>query len=338
MAMRLSLTVGLLALVVVASGQSAAERLRQAEKAKKTLSYSAKVQTTSAGQGARSTVQATVYQKGPLSRILYLLPGGKQRIVLDDGKNLYELDATTKTAIKASPTQEPSRIETLLANYEVTITGSATIAGRACDVIYVRGKRPGSPSRRLWVDRETSLILRSDSFDASGRLTAQTVYSSVDYRAALAPDLFRVPQGWKVREVASDAARHYTREEISREVGFRVPVPSYMTPGFVFDGYHLSRCSGGVPYCLARYVDGLGSVSIISRHEVCPQCGRTAAGGAGQGRGQQHRYGQGKGRGLCGSPMRASATTAVVTKNGVTSLVLGDLPKSELDRIAAGLK
>jgi negative regulator of sigma E activity len=283
-------------------------------------------------------VQATVYQKGPLSRILYVLPGGKQRIVLDDGKHLYELDATTKTAIKASPTREPSRIETLLANYDVTITGKATVAGRECDVISVRSKRAGSPSRKVWVDRETALILRSDSHDASGRLTAQTVYSSVDYQAKLAPDLFRVPQGWTVREVASDTTRHYTRDEISRRVGFRVPAPTYMPRGFVFDGYHLSQCSGGVPYCLARYVDGLASVSIISRHEVCPQCGRTATGSGAQGRGQQHRYGQGKGRGLCGSPMRTSANAAVVTKDGVTSLVLGDLPKSELDRIAAGLK
>lgn len=335
--MRLSLViVGLLALVAAAMGQSAAGRLRQAEKAKDTLTYSARVNTVSTVKGVRTSVQAAVYQKGRLSRILYLLPGGKQRIVLDDGKCLYELDATTKTAIKASPTREPSRIETLLANYTATITGRATIAGRTCDVIVVSGKRAGSPSRRVWVDRETALILRSDSYDASGRLVAQTVFTTVDYQAKLAPDLFRVPQGWTVREIASDETRHYTRDEISRKLGFRVPVPTYMAPGFVFDGYHLSRCSGGVAYCLARYVDGLGSVSIVSRHEVCPKCGRTAS--SSQGRGQQHRYGQGKGRGTCGSPMRASATTAVVTKGGVTSLVLGDLPKAELDRIAAGLK
>ena len=334
--MRVSLTVAMLALVAFASGQSAVERLRQSEKAKSTLSYQARVETVNPGQGTRGKVQATVYQKGPLSRISYMLPGGKQRILLDDGKNVYELDATTKTVIKSSPTKEPSRIETLLANYEVTITGTATVAGRVCDVIWVRGKRAGSPSRRVWVDRETALVLRSDSFDATGRLTAQTAFSSVDYDAKLAPELFRVPQGWTVREVAWDAGRHYSHEEISRVVGFRVPVAGYMPSGFVLDGYHLSRCAGGVPYCLARYVDGLASVSIISRHEVCPKCGKSAGGG--QGRGRQHRYGQGSGKGLCGSPMRASATTAVLTKNGVTSLVVGDLSKSELERIAAGLK
>jgi outer membrane lipoprotein-sorting protein len=332
MALRRSLALGFCAALAstVIAQQTAVERLLAAERAKTTLTVSATVRTAVISQDREVAARARTYQAGPKFRAEYLSGASAGRVVIDDGQRLYQIDTRLKTVLRSDAFHEPTRENLLLKNYTARFAGTAEVAGRKCDIVVVSSSRPGTPSRKVWIDKATALILRNEQYDHTGTLSSVTVYESLDLTPKLDPSLFRPPSGWKVTEVTTGAHKHYSRQEMAKLVGFEVAVPSYVPAGFVLDGYHLGECRGGVPYEHTRYVDGLNSFSIIQRLDVCPKCG---AGASGRGRGR----GAGRGR-QCDLPMTPSDTRSVVLVGDVRMMVMGDLPKAELDRIAASLR
>jgi hypothetical protein len=103
--------------------------------------------------------------------------------------SLIEVEETATS--RAQRTFEPDRVgsaataglseqvlELVARNYVVSLEGVEEVIGRGADVVAVR--RPdGTPVQRLWIDRDSRLVLRRKFFDSAGRLVRQTAFVSL---------------------------------------------------------------------------------------------------------------------------------------------------------------
>ncbi len=91
-----------------------------------------------------------------------------------------------------------SQMVTLLAeNYQVTMAGRGQVAGRPAQELVLR-HRDGLLAARFWLDTETKLPLRRETYDDSARMVSQDVFVSLRLgspAAAAAPRSAAVPGG-----------------------------------------------------------------------------------------------------------------------------------------------
>lgn len=150
------------------------------------------------------------------------------------------------------PGQHWSVSATLVNHYEFLDLGEARVAGRASRMVGVRPLDANRYGYRLWVDRDTHLLLRADVIDASGETVERSAFTRIDIPAtaadgALAPTLRGEVLTWHVTELD----RGIARESIWQ--------PTALPAGFVFDGAR-SRADGVEQQV---FTDGLAMVSIF---------------------------------------------------------------------------
>lgn len=107
------------------------------------------------------------------------------------------------------------------------LIGRDTCLGREALVLAQRGPRGGA--HRMWVDTTLPLLLRGEGPGPGARRIL-----SLDVSRGCAPDVFAVPQGWKVEH---PPAPRTAREEASavalaQAVGFRIPQATWLPEGF----------------------------------------------------------------------------------------------------------
>jgi len=224
-------------------------------------------------------------------------------------------------------------------HYRAHIIGQATVAGRPATRLALRRRDGGGLD--LWLDREYSLPLRTVVILPGGKAVSDTQYESIEY--GVTPPSEQTPpagqQGAAMAIEPTDAAG------MQRALGFTPLQPRYVPAGFRPQGTYLHRMHGGRRLAgEMRYTDGLGSLSILQREArgEALQRGRGPEGrGGGMGKGHGPPEGQGKGGGV---PRRferglGPAGDVVVTREGdVDIMVMGDLPRDELERVAAGME
>lgn len=304
--------------------------LRKAYAAEKTIAYSAVVEVRTAG-GTTATLK--VWSSLGRKRMEYLSEPARGRVLIDNGRALYWLNEPEKTAVWTSAPEGSERIDLIFRNYKVTAEGVEKVAGRKAFLIRVVPKRPPGPSKRLWIDRETKLILRSESFASNGTLKTASRMISITLKPKLSEDLFRVPEGWRIQQPPTDEQIRWTASELSKRLGIAVSEPGYLPPGFVLEGMYLVRM-GMMRWEAAhiRYVDGLNSLSVFQR---------PLRQGPGQGRG---RWGGWRWRGGRGADteQEVQAVGGVgrlirVVRPGKMYVVVADLPEKELRKVADSL-
>lgn len=337
--MRATILVGMAAMtlaVCVASeigaptpAASPAERLRAAQSAEDRLTLRATLNTATFSQQSSVSSQVVVCRKPGCCRWEYQSPALKGLAMIEKGDTVIRLDPAQKTASAACSHREPGRFDLLLKNYTVTQERTEPIIGRAADVLVIKHREAGSPAKKVWVDRATNLILRTEYYDSDGKLATLTFYTDIEWNPPLADSLFEILDGWKKVAVEDDPGKHWDREGLSREVAFNVCEPAYLPAGFAVDGFHLYHCRCGVASAHLRYVDGLNSVSVFERFTQCP----------GRGRGRGFGWGKGRGGGRNCQLLASQPGRMLVRQVGDLSFILiGDLPETELSKIADSVK
>jgi outer membrane lipoprotein-sorting protein len=297
-------------------------------------------QTTTVYTGSRPvTTQVQVaYSRPCLSRIVFLSPPLKGVTVLDDGELTVRLDplramvlvGTSATAASGAPTggsslvaseqaeqeREKKRLLLLEQNYRAIFTGAEKVAGRIADRVELRPRHPGNPWKRLWIDRQTAVILASEDYDGQSRRTRASRVEQIEFRReppnALrpSPSLVHVARP----EPATETEIH-PRDQISQAVGFEVLQPRYVPPGYRWEASYLysCQCGCGLPSARLQYVDGLNSISVL-------QCGHRCA----------HESD-------CGfRPLPQGSAVRVIAGDN-TVVVTGELDRRELVKMARSL-
>jgi sigma-E factor negative regulatory protein RseB len=236
-----------------------------------------------------------VYQQGAevrMSRIVHVFDGkvSHERLQPMDGRPLEfirradevkclipesrRVVVERKARADAFPALSSTASADLLQNYSVRVVGRERVGGFDCQVLEIQPRQGDRYGYRLWVDRASGLLLRSQTLNERGEVLEQMAFAEVRIggidRDQLKPSWST--EGWKVDEAV------HTPVSL-REHGWRVVPPSGFKPV-----YSVRRPMANGDALQAVFSDGLASLSIFiepasatARDEPMPQSGPTNA-------------------------------------------------------------
>ncbi|HET7266168.1 MAG TPA: polysaccharide deacetylase family protein [bacterium] len=313
-----------------ATGQTEPIRwLQEAALAPRRVSYSGTKTVTVWAQTVRASEVRIYHQAPDRTRLDYLAAGDQpERIVVINGGRQTEFVPGRGRYIEgqAPQTDEDALIRQFLpqlaANYDVRFAGAERVAGRPARIVDIQGRLPGRPRFTLWLDVETRLILRLESYGPAGALRETSAFLSVQLNPVLSAGLFIVspPAGAHVQTRPSQAAPRagLTIEEISRRVGFIPQLPAYLPPGYQFIRSNVATIQG-TPTATFVFSDGVATIRLFESRGA-------QMGGAG---GQPVRIGPFEGT----VQARGLATVVHWNANGISMTLVGDVASVELVRV-----
>jgi len=216
-----------------------------------------------------------VYQQGSevrMSRIVHVFDGkvSHERLQPMDGRprefirNADEVKCLIpeakrvvierKTRAESFPGLAATATAELLQHYAVKVAGRERVGGFDCQVLEIQPRQGDRYGYRLWVDRATGLLLRSQTLNDRGDVLEQMAFADVRIggvdREQLRPSW--PTEGWKVDEAAH-------RPVDLKEQGWRLAPPSGFKPLFAVR----RPMSSGPAALQAVYSDGLASLSVF---------------------------------------------------------------------------
>lgn len=312
----------------VRAGSPAVEQaLERALAADATQTYRGTMLLFTWATGTGEATVVTVNHRAPgQSRLEYLNPRREPYlVVVDDGVHHWEYHPGGRTAsVEASP-EIPEvgsgSLDLLRHNYNLQDGGQGDLAGRATDIVELVARGCRLPNQRLWIDRQTGVVLRTEQYRADGSLSSLSVFTSFEPVKSLPDDLFRlrVPEGVRVRSDFGPAA---PLRDLSATSGIAVRLPAGLPTGFVYAGATISQEDEGRIVHL-RFTDGLGVISLFER-EARPFARYRLSGS----KPVELKAGRGWLSEECGSYVLNW------TSGGINFTLIGELPAETLTRLA----
>lgn len=208
-------------------------------------------------------------EQGEQERLIALDGSGREVVRNDDRVACIMPDAQSvvvesKRPRKQFPPAFPMRIDNLTAIYRFRLAGEQQVAGRTTQRIDIQPRDAYRYGHRLWIDRETGLLLKTHLVDEQGQPVEQFMFTRIRF-------LEQVPDAWL--QPAVDASR-FTRYEARRDAPLEMDNPpdviiGWMPPGFHEDMQRMQRLpASSHPVEHLVYSDGLASVSVFLEEEV----------------------------------------------------------------------
>jgi outer membrane lipoprotein-sorting protein len=273
------------------------------------------------GDGKTYRARVRTSQDGQV-RIEYLNHALAGVTIWDDGRRVYRYhprrETLTSSEVHRSADQEAGREQQLTRNYRIEKAGVEAVAGKAATVVELRPRSGGSLLRKLWIDPERAVILRTETRGPGSTLVSSSRYLRVEYLdagAGTAIPEFSPPPALIAKLGARrnpEGSTPRTPAELSKSVRFRIREPAWLPPGYALVGAFRTTCACRHPHAAARleYTDGLGAVSLFEcASEACSSTRNCFAADA-------------------DSPVVASDF-----QKGMYFLAVGDAPRAELQRL-----
>ena len=198
---------------------------------------------------------------------------------------------------------DADRVELAVKNYEVKDGGTDNVAGRSVYVFKFSPRKRGSPSQSIWVDKEYFLILRSETRNANGDLTAASAFTEIRFNSG------------DIKSSVFEISGREASNSPSGKLGFRVIKPSYVPKGYQLVDVN-SINIGNDPAAHLKYSNGLNTLSIFERK-----------GGAGPKEAQKFL-----------KLLPRGVRMRTFNHNGIAFTIIGDIDKRELDKIIKSIR
>jgi negative regulator of sigma E activity len=215
----------------------------------------------------------------------------------------------------------------LYANYRAVPASGEIVAGRPTTSLVMINKHTGERVARVWIDVETKLVLRKETFHADGSIATSSRFEELRYTDKIPDDIFstNVPEGYTEVTEADRGAPSLDLERVAREAGFNPAGPADLPEGFALVGASVESVNG-IKTVHFNYSDGLRTLSLFEN-----------ASGAGADFGAEKprsiKLGEDEGKSVEHGP-----TTLIAWKEKQLNLMLlGDLSRAELARIATSV-
>ena len=290
----------LIAPSTLSAADSAIEIVRKAQVADKYISYSGSkaIRVMVNGKSTVSTVKI-VHQRPDLTRKEFLSPSFcNGAILLDRGANKWKYDPQSKCWEQVN-WMRSNDIPRLSDNHILKLTGSEKVAGRDAYVITVTPKTGGSALYKVWVDKKSYLMLKSNSQNSTGAITSTSAFTSLAIQpSAFCASIFAVPPKAHKSECPSC-------------VNFTVRRPTYLPNGYQMIGQTRGIVEGRC-YAHLQYSNGMSVISLFER-----KSDRAAT--------------------PPGTPQKASSVMTWV-RDGVMYTLIADISKTEQRKIASSIK
>lgn len=184
---RLGLWLSLLLLTPAAAcaTDDARELLRQMSAASMGLNYRGTFVYLHNGQLEAMQVVHRATQEGEQERLIALT--GEAREVLRDKDKVTCIlpDSRAVMVDKSIPRQPfpaalPRNLDALTDTYEFQVLGEDRVSGRTARIVAIRPLDAFRYGYRLWLERDSRLLLKSDLVDGDGRAVEQTMFTALE--------------------------------------------------------------------------------------------------------------------------------------------------------------
>ncbi|HAM36316.1 MAG TPA: hypothetical protein DEB40_05630 [Elusimicrobia bacterium] len=284
------------------------------------------------GDARRLRMKTRFSPPGSYRREFLDASGKAVRLLVQDGKTEWIYDPAKRKAWQGEPCDPlykrfgpDEEVDRLDENYDVAISTGGRVAGRPVWLLELRSRRGSALARRLWVDRENFLVLRSEAYRSDGSLAEALRVTKLGLGKAQDSGLFRFspPAGTVV--VRREEPDYLALDE-AKSSGVEPRLPSWLPSGFVFESLDVMRRGRGhvIHY---RFSDGVQVVSLFQ----CPPRVRL---GLGKRRHERVKLATGKGtlaRAAEGNVLSWSAA-------GWRFILVGSLAEKTLERMAESVK
>lgn len=271
-----------------------------------------------------------VKHTGSLERIEYLNGPIKGTVLIstESRNHTYKPDVNlviiTHTA-KSVPHEKVFGL--ILKNYSTAGYRSGKVACRPVDLIRLSPKMKGNPSKKLWIDRKTGVVLKSEDYSSTGELRSRMEFTKISYTKQDAGLIQIPPAGFSAEWTKKEGAPDSSRAEIEKAVGMKINTPGYLPAGYIPDGMKVynCECNRGRKAAHIRYTNGLNNISVFETRNdhSCnyPNCGIDCPP-----------------KGKCKISDSHQAKVAIVSNKNRIIAVIADLPKQEIAKIAESVR
>jgi len=296
--------------------------LERRDKAPRHYNYiGVQMTTAQAPQDVLSLTQV-VHRKPSLTLIRYKAPEFLAgMVILDDGsQNLSYIPQRQRLIVTESffgPSQTAAsaqQLQRLKANYEIVQVGRETFSNRRCLVVEIRPRYPGNPKRKLWLDAATGLELKTERYNARGKLSMTTRFVEIAFPASIPDERVALPAPAQTLEKIDRMPVPLELKQCPQMAGFQALMPQYLPRGYTFLGASLLR-AGKRAIVHLKFSDGMNTISLFERL-------------SGDRRSHDRQHGRWPG---------LQAQIKEWTIGDLKLTLMSDLPEEELERIAGSV-
>lgn len=269
-----------------------------------------------------------VHKKPDKDRLEYVDGDLKGLVVVKDSGSVTIVDEGMQgrgTGMEGVPTATAAQAgELLKRNYRPKVVGREKIAGREADILSLRPRESQGESKRLWIDGDTKVTLKTQTYDAAGDMVGESEFEDIRFVDDIQDSVFIAVTGYGSEAV--ETSHPQRRSVLEVKLGFPILEPEYLPPGYVFDRSFLYTCpcGCGMHSALLSYTDGANRVSIFETNVVHEDAAASFCGSDDPER--RHRISG------YGSGFMASAV-----KDGIVCVVVGNVTKEALAKVADSL-
>ncbi|GAC1303849.1 MAG: hypothetical protein NVS2B3_06560 [Vulcanimicrobiaceae bacterium] len=255
-----------------ASAPDASTLLRQSVDAPRTISYIGQLETVRfSSNRAIATITKVEHRAPGSTRRWFVAPEALYGdYIVERGDATYQFDTkrgkviVSHSAAPENAVASAGSFDRVLANYRAVMEGSETIADRATVSIVLVNRYTGERALRVWLDRETHLVLKKEEYHANGSVASQTRFDALRYTAEIPEGIFStdVPAGYNRIAGPDVAMMDSDIDRVVAHAGFKPFEPQNLPQGFAITSGDV-RAVGGVKTLHLLYSDGLRSVSLF---------------------------------------------------------------------------
>ena len=257
------------------AGENAFDLLRASIEAPTHLSYSGQLQSIQFGHSKSvATVYKVDHRAPSLTRRWYIAPQSLYSdSIVTRGTESYNVDMHAKRIIESRNNAVDDQVALddnfglLTANYRATFGADESIAGRQTSEVILTNKYTGQIGMRVWVDKETKLVLEKQTYAPNGSITQESRFDQIQYTNNQPDGIFSVPAlaGFTQVKGLSHGAPSSDLASVIKAAGFNARGPKYLPDGFLPITGDVSDIKG-VRTLHILYSDGIRTLSLFENN------------------------------------------------------------------------
>lgn len=203
---------------------------------------------------------------GERERLVSLDSSGREVIRNADGVTCILPDRNAVVIEKSRrpsqfPPPFPDKIDHLLANYTFSLRGEEKVAGQWARQLVIKPKDNFRYGHRLWIDKQTGLLLKTHLINEQGHLVEQFMFTHIKY-------LKQVPKELLQPSIDSTKFERFESNDFQSKVKAVTPPVAWkvtkLPPGFKRDYQRRVKMpSNRLPSNQLVFSDGLASISVF---------------------------------------------------------------------------
>ncbi|MCE2399995.1 hypothetical protein J4G08_03810 [Candidatus Poribacteria bacterium] len=276
----LTLTISLLVANYLFADVATLKRIAEAER---DVAYiGLRLKTSSTSRGVRTMEEIVIHRTAEDAYRKVESVIGEQKSFVKENESDKKQDDKTKERDDRRRSREfrwarqgsqfsPKEIELIAQNYELELRRwGEKIAGYETDLLIIKPKNTGRPTKHIYFARKNSVILRGEDLDPSGVLREMFVYTRISF------DPKSVETKWKsLREKIKPEPRSYhpvSHAEAEKVLKKKPIKPQYLPPGFQLQSLYKHKIRSRNSIRL-KYTDGLLDFNLFEMTGKIPSRG-----------------------------------------------------------------